>query len=195
MGGHTNVNGRSYTLSTGILGATVMPHAIFLHSALTQDRIKVRESSQLRRLFRFEMADVLIAMTVAGLAHACGAAVQLLRVVPTVPTLVSLEATTARLLPSATAALLDITEHKAQEYLEKLAAELQVNPAEVKVAVGRGDPARCIVQTARRIEADLIALATHGKKGATAFWSGSLTPRISGQYRQPLLLVPVHNRA
>jgi manganese transport protein len=60
----------SVLLATGILGATVMPHAIFLHSALTQDRIKVREPGQLRRLFRFEMADVLIAMTVAGLVNA-----------------------------------------------------------------------------------------------------------------------------
>jgi manganese transport protein len=60
----------SVLLATGILGATVMPHAIFLHSALTQDRITVKEPGQLRRLFRFEMADVLIAMTIAGLVNA-----------------------------------------------------------------------------------------------------------------------------
>jgi nucleotide-binding universal stress UspA family protein len=130
-----------------------------------------------------------------NLAHVCGAEVQLLRVVPTVPTLVSEEATTARLLPSATAALLDITEQKAQEYLEMLAAKLKVNQSAVEVEVGRGDPARCIVQTARQMNTDLIVLATHGKKGADAFWSGSLTPKVSGQCRQPLLLVPVHNRA
>jgi hypothetical protein len=43
------------------------------------------------------------------------------------------------------------------------------------------------------MEADLIVLATHDKKGAAAFWSGSLTPKISGLYRQPLLLVPVRS--
>ena len=59
----------SVLLAAGILGATVMPHAIFLHSALTQNRIVVRDPGQLRRLFRFELADVLIAMTVAGLVN------------------------------------------------------------------------------------------------------------------------------
>jgi manganese transport protein len=52
----------SVLLATGILGATVMPHAIFLHSALTQERIVVRDPAQLRRLFRFEVVDVLMAM-------------------------------------------------------------------------------------------------------------------------------------
>ncbi len=52
----------SVLLAAGILGATVMPHAIFLHSALTQERIVVRDPVQLRRLFRFEVVDVLMAM-------------------------------------------------------------------------------------------------------------------------------------
>jgi manganese transport protein len=59
----------SIVLAAGILGATVMPHAIFLHSALTQGRIVVREPSQLKRLFRFELIDVLIAMGVASLVN------------------------------------------------------------------------------------------------------------------------------
>jgi manganese transport protein len=59
----------SIVLAAGILGATVMPHAIFLHSALTQDRITVREPALLRRLFKFEIVDVLIAMGVAGLIN------------------------------------------------------------------------------------------------------------------------------
>jgi manganese transport protein len=60
----------SVLLATGILGATVMPHAIFLHSALTQGRIVVRSKVRLRRLFRFELADVLIAMSIASLVNA-----------------------------------------------------------------------------------------------------------------------------
>ena len=59
----------SVLLATGILGATVMPHAIFLHSALTQGRIVVREPAMLRRLFRYEILDVLIAMGVASLIN------------------------------------------------------------------------------------------------------------------------------
>jgi manganese transport protein len=60
----------SVLLATGILGATVMPHVIFLHSALTQNRIVTREPIQLKRLFNFEVADVIIAMGVAGLINA-----------------------------------------------------------------------------------------------------------------------------
>jgi manganese transport protein len=60
----------SVLLATGILGATVMPHAIFLHSALTQDRIVVRDAKQLRRLFNFEIIDVLVAMGLASLINA-----------------------------------------------------------------------------------------------------------------------------
>src|SRR3972149_1223082 len=55
---------------TGILGATVMPHVIFLHSALTQRRIVPRDEAQARRLFRFEVTDVVIAMGLAGLVNA-----------------------------------------------------------------------------------------------------------------------------
>ena len=57
-------------LATGILGATVMPHVIFLHSALTQNRITARDPQRARRLFRFELIDVSIAMGIAGLVNA-----------------------------------------------------------------------------------------------------------------------------
>ncbi len=59
----------SVLLATGILGATVMPHVVFLHSSLTQHRVVVHTPDQLRRLFKFELADVMIAMTVAGLVN------------------------------------------------------------------------------------------------------------------------------
>ncbi len=60
----------SVILATGILGATVMPHAIFLHSALTQGRIVVKDAKRVKRLFRFEIADVVIAMGIASLVNA-----------------------------------------------------------------------------------------------------------------------------
>lgn len=66
----TFAGSQSVVLATGILGATVMPHAIFLHSALTQERIVVSAPEQLRRLFRLEVIDVLIAMSLAGLVNA-----------------------------------------------------------------------------------------------------------------------------
>ncbi len=60
----------SVLLASGILGATVMPHAIFLHSALTQGRIVVRDKERLRKLYRFEIADVVIAMGIASFVNA-----------------------------------------------------------------------------------------------------------------------------
>jgi manganese transport protein len=59
----------SIILATGILGATVMPHAIYLHSALTQGRIVVKDPRLQKRLFRFEIYDVLIAMGMASLVN------------------------------------------------------------------------------------------------------------------------------
>lgn len=63
-------NSESILLATGILGATVMPHAIFLHSALTQGRVVVKKPEQLHRLYRFEIIDVVIAMVIASSVNA-----------------------------------------------------------------------------------------------------------------------------
>jgi len=60
----------SVLLASGILGATVMPHAIFLHSSLTQGRIVVRDKSRLQSLYRFEIVDVVIAMGIASFVNA-----------------------------------------------------------------------------------------------------------------------------
>lgn len=59
----------SVYLACGILGATVMPHVIFLHSALLQGRVRVSEPRLQRRLFRFEIVDVALAMGIAGLVN------------------------------------------------------------------------------------------------------------------------------
>jgi manganese transport protein len=60
----------SILLATGILGATVMPHVIFLHSALVQHRIPALSVEQAKRLFHLEVVDVVLAMGVAGLINA-----------------------------------------------------------------------------------------------------------------------------
>ncbi|MGE7918768.1 Nramp family divalent metal transporter [Viridibacillus sp. NPDC093762] len=56
----------SILLATGILGATVMPHAIYLHSSLTQSRVIGRTNEEKRRIFHFELIDIVIAMVIAG---------------------------------------------------------------------------------------------------------------------------------
>jgi manganese transport protein len=59
----------SILLATGILGATVMPHVVYLHSALTQRRVVGRDDEERRRILRFEKVDVVLAMTLAGLVN------------------------------------------------------------------------------------------------------------------------------
>ena len=59
----------SVLLATGILGATVMPHVIYLHSALTQNRVSAGTDAERRRLLGFQRIDVTIAMGIAGLVN------------------------------------------------------------------------------------------------------------------------------
>jgi manganese transport protein len=59
----------SVLLAAGILGATVMPHVIYLHSALTQRRVVGATPDVRRRIFRFELIDVVIAMSIAGVVN------------------------------------------------------------------------------------------------------------------------------
>ncbi len=59
----------SVLLAVGILGATVMPHVIYLHSALTQHRLVGATEEAKRRIFRFELVDVLLAMGLAGIVN------------------------------------------------------------------------------------------------------------------------------
>ena len=59
----------SILLATGILGATVMPHVIYLHSALTKDRIRARDTREKRKILRFGRIDILIALGIAGLVN------------------------------------------------------------------------------------------------------------------------------
>ncbi len=59
----------SVYLAVGIIGATVMPHVIYLHSALTQGRVQAVNDRERSRLLRFERVDVIIALGLAGLVN------------------------------------------------------------------------------------------------------------------------------
>ncbi len=63
------VHSGAILIAVGIVGATVMPHVIYLHSALTQSRVRGNTPEELRQIQRFERIDVLIAMTIAGLVN------------------------------------------------------------------------------------------------------------------------------
>jgi manganese transport protein len=70
VGSHLFVPGfadtESILLATGIIGATVMPHVVYLHSALTQKRVVGRDDEEKRKILGFEKIDVVIAMAIAG---------------------------------------------------------------------------------------------------------------------------------
>jgi manganese transport protein len=60
---------QSLYLAVGIIGATVMPHAIYLHSALTSKRMPVRDDAERGKVLRFERLDVIIALGLAGVIN------------------------------------------------------------------------------------------------------------------------------
>ena len=56
-------------LAVGIIGATVMPHAVYLHSGLTQARMPVRNDAERRRVLRYSNQEVIVALALAGLVN------------------------------------------------------------------------------------------------------------------------------
>jgi manganese transport protein len=60
---------QALVLAVGIIGATVMPHAVYLHSGLTQTRIPARNDDERRKIVRASNHEVVIALTIAGLVN------------------------------------------------------------------------------------------------------------------------------
>jgi manganese transport protein len=63
------VDAEALLLAVGIIGATVMPHAVYLHSGLTQGRLPVRNDAERRKVLRFSNQEVIVALAVAGLVN------------------------------------------------------------------------------------------------------------------------------
>ncbi|MEN3306843.1 MAG: manganese transport protein [Micromonosporaceae bacterium] len=59
----------SVMLAAGIIGATVMPHVVYLHSALTKSRVSCRDDAERRELLRFQRLDVIIGLGAAGVIN------------------------------------------------------------------------------------------------------------------------------
>lgn len=125
------------------------------------------------------------------LAKICKAEMYLLMVVPTAKALSGEQAAIARRLPGATAAVLDLAEEEGREYLRRHASRIREAGLAVTAEVRRGDPVTVIVAAAAELKIDLIVMATHGRTGLQAFWSGTPTPTVTSRSTTPLLLVPV----
>jgi nucleotide-binding universal stress UspA family protein len=126
-----------------------------------------------------------------SLARQCEAKLHLLVAVPRHVSMTGELTPANRFLPGTTAKMMDMLVNDAREYLRKLQATIEASGIEVTTSTSRSRPDAAILRTAKNIKADLIILATHGKKATDAFWSGSITPRISKSSKIPLLLVPV----
>ncbi len=128
----------------------------------------------------------------SDLARLCQAALHLVYVIPTVDRLKGDDLATGRLMPHTMAALLDLQQEEAAEYLGCHIVDLREAGLTVSGEVARGEVVNTILTAAKREQADLIALGTHAKSGMDAIWSGSLTPVIADRSPAPLLLVPIH---
>lgn len=126
-----------------------------------------------------------------SLAKSCHAILHLVMVIHTYASLPGERAATARLLPGVTEAILDLTTNKADDYLKAKAIEFETEDLSITTEVRRGNPATVIIDSANSTGADLIIMGTHGKTSLDAFWSDSLTAKLSSKTKLPLLLVPI----
>jgi nucleotide-binding universal stress UspA family protein len=126
------------------------------------------------------------------LAEACGARVDLLNVVATLGTITGDGAATARLVPNATAAALDLQEEQSRAYLGSIVQRLHATSVRATAEVKRGDTVQNIVEAAGRKNADIIVLATHGRAGLGALWIGSVAANMIDKVGRPLLLVGIN---
>ena len=124
------------------------------------------------------------------LGRAFASRLELLSVVPTYGSLHGDRRAVSRLLPGATARVLEMSEMEARTYIAARAAEAAARGAAASGRVIRGDAARRILKAARGLRSDLIVLASHGRAGAGAFWQGSVGSRVCAAAAVPVLLVP-----
>ncbi|MBF0505658.1 MAG: universal stress protein [Nitrospirae bacterium] len=125
------------------------------------------------------------------LARTSGALLHLAVVIPGFGDLSGQGAVTSRFLPGTMSQILEMSVENAEEYLQNHVKEFGSQGIEAIAHVLRGDPAVVIDDSARKLQIDLIVMATHGKTGMDAFWQGSVSHKLSSRSRIPLLLVPV----
>lgn len=133
-------------------------------------------------------AEVAIAPT-AALALAFAAPVHLISAVPTLSTLTGDRTAVAAFTPGSTRAALDLEEADTRTYLQAIARSLGELGIFADATVVRGTPATEILAAADHQGAQLLVLATHGRSGISAIWTGSVGTRVLGRATRPLLLV------
>jgi len=129
---------------------------------------------------------------IAGqIAGACGSEIHLIMAVPFFGNLAGQWTSSNKLLPGTTTRMLEMMAEESDDYLRKVKSELQKSVSEVTVETIREDPEDAIINTAAKINADIIVLATHSRSAMEAFWSGSVTAKVCKSIKKPVLLAPV----
>jgi nucleotide-binding universal stress UspA family protein len=122
------------------------------------------------------------------LAHTAGATLRLVRVVPTVGTIRGERSVPSTMLPTATAALLDMQQEEARDYLSAMCASF-AQDVTVEMDIRRGDVADAVARAVHDSHADLTLLSTHGRAGIESLVTGSIAARIISRVDSPVLLV------
>lgn len=125
------------------------------------------------------------------LARAFRAGLELVVVVPTTETLSPERAATGTFLPTTMRAMLDLAQENATNYLKGKLERLAADGLPVRAQVLRGAIPTQILAVAKQSGAQLIVMATHGRAGLDAFWSGSVAPQVLARARMPVLLLRV----
>ncbi len=125
------------------------------------------------------------------ITRAFDATLRLINVVPTRSTLSAERAGAGMLLPSTMSQILELSQRESIDYLHGKLRELGAEGIKATAQVVRGEIAAEILDAAKRTNADLVVLATHGRSSMDAFWSGSVTPKVLAQSQAPVLLVRV----
>jgi nucleotide-binding universal stress UspA family protein len=161
----------------------VRPDAVAAGGAFALERLLAAVDGRPEHAAGFELA--------LELAAATGARLQLLAIVPSLPSLAGTEATLSRFSPAASQKLLELTRRGLQDYLDAALAAADARGVAADAEIRPGKIPVVIAETADQSGADLIVMATHGKAGSKAFWANSVAGAVQARTHRPLLLVPV----
>jgi nucleotide-binding universal stress UspA family protein len=135
-------------------------------------------------------AEAAIPVT-SELARACGAHIEVVRVVPTAGTLSGDQAAVARLVPTATDAALNLEAAQSAGYLVGILERLSNEGVTASPQILRGDPVQMLVDAAQKSQASIIVIATHGRTGLGALLIASVGSGLIRSANRPLLLVRI----
>jgi nucleotide-binding universal stress UspA family protein len=127
----------------------------------------------------------------AGIAQECKAALNLAVVVPTVETVTGDLLPTARLTPISTRATLNVEEQQSRDYLAAVVQRLSAQGIRANGTVLRGETIQSLAEAAEQASADLIVIATHGRAGLDAAFTGSVAANLIGRVTQPVLMIKI----